>query len=65
MKKEKTRKIKEKNQKEKNRAEKAYSYRMVVSFKTSVTYIKNFFNFMPDSCVLYKAAFVGYKSEDV
>ena len=42
MKKEKTRKIKEKNQKEKNRAEKAYSYRMVVSFKTSVTYKKLF-----------------------
>ena len=32
------------------------------SFKTSVTYKKNFFDFMPDKCVNCEAAFVGHIS---
>ena len=32
------------------------------SFKTSVTYKKIFFDFMPDKCVNCEAAFVGHIS---
>ena len=44
----------------KTRAGKVYSYRILVSFKTSLTY--NFFCFTPDNCVCCEAAFVGHSS---
>ena len=46
--------------KRKTRAGKAYSYRMLLSFKMSVT--NNFFNFTPSNCVCCEAAFVGHNS---
>ena len=51
--------------KSKTTARKAYAYRMVLSFKTSVTYKKNILNFIPDSCVRYEAVSVGHDSEIV
>ena len=45
----------------KTRAGKAYVYQMLLSFKRSVTYKKNF-NFTPDNCVYCEAAFVGHSS---
>ena len=36
-----------------------YAYRMLLSFKTLVTY-KRIFNFTLDNCVRYEAAFVGH-----
>ena len=47
--------------KRKTRTGKAYGYRMLLSFKTSVTYKKNV-NFKPDNCVRCEAAFVGHNS---
>ena len=44
----------------KTRAGKAYTYRMLLSFKTSVTYKKNYVT--PDNCVRCEAAFVGHNS---
>ena len=46
--------------KRKTRAEKAYLSRMLLSYKTSITY--NFFNFTPENCVHYEAVFVGHNS---
>ena len=46
------------------RAEKAYTYRMLLSFKTSVTYHKKL-NFAADNCVRCEAVFVGYNSDIV
>ena len=37
--------------KRKTRAEKSYAYHMLLSFKTSVTFLKKLFNFMPDNRV--------------
>ena len=49
--------------KKKTRAEMAYVYRMLLSFLTSEYYEKlQLFNFKPDSCVCYEAAFVGHNS---
>ena len=42
----------------KNLEQKAYAYRMLLSFKSSVTNI--FFNFIQDKCVHYEAAFGGH-----
>ena len=39
------------------RAGKAYAYRMLFSFNTSVTYRKKF-NFTPENCVRFEAAFI-------
>ena len=44
-----------------NKAVNTYAYRMLLSFKTSVTYI-NFFNFKPDISVRCEAAFVRHHS---
>ena len=46
----------------KNAAAKAYSYRMLLSFKTSVLYKKKLSNFTPDNCVRCEVAFVGHNS---
>ena len=49
--------------KKKTTAEMAYVYQMLLSFLTSEYYEKlQFFNFKPDSCVSYEAAFVGHNS---
>ena len=47
--------------KRKTRAGKAYAHRMLLSFKTSVTYEKKI-NFTPDNCFRSVAAFVGHNS---
>ena len=47
--------------KRKTRVGKAYTYRILLRFKTSVIYKKKF-NFTPDSCVRCEAAFVGHNS---
>ena len=39
------------------RAGKAYAYQTLLSFKTWVTYGKNF-NLTPDNCVRFEAAFI-------
>ena len=44
----------------KTRAGKVYSHRILVSFKTSLTY--NFFCFTSGNCVCCEAAFVGHSS---
>ena len=38
-----------------------YANRMLLNYKTSVTY-KNIFDFTPDNCVRCEAAFVGHNS---
>ena len=44
------------------RGEKTYAYQILLSFKTSVTFFKNNFNFTPDNYVRCEVAFVGYNS---
>ena len=43
----------------KARKGKTYAYQILLSFKSLVTYEKNF-NFTPDNCVRCEAAFVGH-----